>query len=314
MDPVRLPVVPPTPLGVLPPGALTCAAQVDSSFLPSAAQFGLSKHSHMTFLINPGALRKSVSLKISARTRSPDGLLLLLSDAKQMDFAVVKLAGGKVTLSADLGKGPTSVTSPVSITDGLWHTVSAEVSRRSLALAVDGSKPGSASIRGNQLDVDRRLYLGGLPHAHATRRINVSSSFQGCVRSVHLNGAMLDLTKPASRHNVTSCFTDDQAGSYFDGSGHALFRKPNTALNLQVDGRSYITPNPYPQSTSAETKNPVYLGGYPVGVKQNCLSITTRFRGCLKKIQLIKSHLSDTLDLSSAHFLSGVTPDSCPVG
>ncbi|XP_029698573.1 laminin subunit alpha-1 isoform X2 [Takifugu rubripes] len=390
MDPVRLPVVPPTPLGVLPPGALTCAAQVDSSFLPSAAQFGLSKHSHMTFLINPGALRKSVSLKISARTRSPDGLLLLLSDAKQMDFAVVKLAGGKVTLSADLGKGPTSVTSPVSITDGLWHTVSAEVSRRSLVLAVDGSKPGSASIRGNQLDVDRRLYLGGLPHAHATRRINVSSSFQGCVRSVHLNGAVLDLTKPASRHNVTSCFTDDQAGSYFDGSGHALFmrdgykvgsdvsvslefrtsqsegvflgissakidaiglemikgqvvfnvnngagrvtvrsvgpmlcdgrwhrvlaRKTKHSLNLQVDGRSYITPNPYPQSTSAETKNPVYLGGYPVGVKQNCLSITTRFRGCLKKIQLIKPHLSDTLDLSSAHVLSGVTPDSCPVG
>lgn len=65
----------------------------------------------------------SVSLKISARTRSPDGLILLLSDAKQMDFAVVKLTGGKVTLSADLGKGPTSVTSPVSITDGHWHTV-----------------------------------------------------------------------------------------------------------------------------------------------------------------------------------------------
>lgn len=34
---------------------------------------------------------------------------------------------------------------------------------------------------------------------------------------------MLDLSKPASRHNVTSCFTNDQAGSYFDGSGHALF-------------------------------------------------------------------------------------------
>lgn len=110
---------------------------------------------------------------------------------------MVKLTGGKVTLSADLGKGPASVTSPVSITDGHWHTVSltcgrprprvtcvftsvpgpfqviAEVSRRSLALAVDGSKPDSVSIRGNQLDVDRRLYLGGLPHAHATRRINV---------------------------------------------------------------------------------------------------------------------------------------------
>lgn len=151
--------------------------------------------------------------------------------------------------------------------------VSAEVSRRSLSLAVDSSKPGSVSIRGNQLDVEKRLYLGGLPHAHTTRRINVrhfffcnnqskvsfnvavshrgcctsciwsvdpatfpppslppqiSSSFQGCIRSVHLNGAVLDLSKPASRHNVTSCFTNDQAGSYLDGSGYAIFSESNT--------------------------------------------------------------------------------------
>lgn len=51
--------------------------------------------------------------------------------------------------------------------------VSGEVSRRSLSLAVDTSKPDSVSIKGNQLDVEKRLYLGGLPHAHTTRRINV---------------------------------------------------------------------------------------------------------------------------------------------
>lgn len=55
--------------------------------------------------------------------------------------------------------------------------VSAEVSRRSLSLAVDSSKPGLVSIRGNQLDVEKRLYLGGLPHAHTTRRINVGHFF-----------------------------------------------------------------------------------------------------------------------------------------
>lgn len=44
---------------------------------------------------------------------------------------------------------------------------------------------------------------------------------------------------------------------------HLLARKTKHTLSLSVDGRSYTTPNPYPQSTSAETNNPVYLGGYP---------------------------------------------------
>ncbi|XP_067434354.1 laminin subunit alpha-1 [Thunnus thynnus] len=388
-DPAHLPLAPPTHLSALTPGALTCASDAEPSFLPSAAQFGSSRHSHMTFIISPNTVRKSVSLRLSVRSRAQDGLLLLLSDSNQMDHAILRLAAGRLLMSADLGKGPASVTSSVVINDGEWHTVSAEVSRRSVSVSVDGLSPDSVSVKGNQLDVNNRLYLGGLPHTHSTRRINASSSLPGCLRSVSLNGAMLDLSKPASQHDVTSCFTKDQTGSYFNGSGfaeimrdgykvgsdvsvslefrtsqsegvflgissakvdaiglemingqmvfnvnngagrvsvrsigqilcdgqwhHLLARKTKHTLSLSVDGRSFTTLNPYPQSTSAETNNPVYLGGFPVGVKQNCLSISSRFRGCLRNVQLIKSHLNVVLDLRSAHSLLGITPSSCPV-
>ncbi|CAB1439667.1 unnamed protein product [Pleuronectes platessa] len=388
-DPTHVYVATPTYLNALTPGALTCVSEAEPSFLSSAAQFGSSRHSHMTFVINPNSVRKSVSVRLSVRSRAADGLIVLLSDSKHTDFIVVRLMGGRLMMSADLGKGPASVTSSVAINDGDWHTVSAEVSRRSVSLSVDGSSPKSVTVKGNQLDVDNTLYLGGLPHAYTSRRINVSSSLQGCIRSVSLNGAMLDLTKPASQDNVTSCFTKDQTGSYLNGSGYAILmhdgykvgsdvsvslefrtsqsegvflgissakvdaiglemvngqvvfnvnngagrvsvrsighglcdgqwhrllaRKTKHSLSLNVDGRSYTTPNPYPQSTSAETNNPVYVGGYPVGVRQNCLSSSSRFRGCLRNLQLIKSHMSNSLDLSSAHFLLGVTPNSCPV-
>nr|XP_046227110.1 laminin subunit alpha-1 [Scatophagus argus] len=387
-EPAHFPVVPPTRLSTLTPGAFTCESETKPTFLSSATQFGLSKHSHMTFIINPNTVRRSVSVKLSIRSRAQDGLILLLSDSKQMDFIVLRLKEGRLMMSADLGKGPASVTSSVAINDGDWHTVSAEVSRRLLLVTVDSSSPDSVSIKGNQLDVDNRLYLGGLPHTHVARRINVSSSFPGCVRSVSLNGVKFDLSKPTSQHDVSSCFTNDQPGSYFNGSGyaaliqdgykvgsdvsvslefrtsqsegvflgissakvdaiglemidgqvvfnvnngagrvsvrsvgqilcdggwhHLLARKTKHTLSLSVDGHSYTTLNPYPQSTSAETNNPVYLGGYPVGVKQNCLSVSSRFRGCLRNLQLIKSHLSDMLDLSSAYFLLGITPNSCP--
>ncbi|MEQ2160262.1 hypothetical protein GOODEAATRI_031801, partial [Goodea atripinnis] len=93
---------------------------------------------------------------------------------------------------------------------------------------------------------------------------------------------------------------------------HLLARKTKHALTLSIDGSKYNTLNPYPQSTSAETNNPVYLGGFPAGVKQNCLTIRSSFRGCLRNLQLAKSHLNIPLDLSSSHYLSGVTPYSCP--
>uniref|UniRef100_A0A3Q3QS66 Laminin G domain-containing protein n=2 Tax=Monopterus albus TaxID=43700 RepID=A0A3Q3QS66_MONAL len=312
-----------------------------------------------------------------------------LSDSRQMDFISLRLFGGRMMMSANLGKGPASITSSVTINDGDWHTVSAKVSRRSMSVSVNALSPDSVTIKGNQLDVDSRLYLGGLPHTYTARRINVSSSFPGCVQFVSLNGAMLDLSQPYSQHDVTSCFTKDQTGSYFNGSGYAVLmhdgykvgsdvsvslefrtsqsegvflgissakvdaiglemisgqvvfnmnngagrvsvrsvgqmlcdrrwhylhaRKTKHTLSLSVDGRSYTTPNPYPQSTSAETNNPVYLGGYPAGVKQNCLSISSRFRGCLRNVHLTKSHLSNALDPSSAHFLMGVVSNSCPV-
>lgn len=66
----------------------------------------------------------SVSVRLLFRSWALDGLILLLSDSKQMDFVVLRLKEGRVMMSADLGKGPASVTSSVTVNDGEWHTVS----------------------------------------------------------------------------------------------------------------------------------------------------------------------------------------------
>lgn len=42
-----------------------------------------------------------------------------------------------------------------------------------MSVSVDGSRPQSVSVKGNQLNVVNTLYLGGLPDHMTTRRINV---------------------------------------------------------------------------------------------------------------------------------------------
>lgn len=86
------------------------------SFFQRRAQVPEGVHAHLYLL--------SLTLKLSARSRSPDGLIVLLTDARQADFVALKLTGGKLLLSADLGRGPASISSPVSVSDGQWHTVS----------------------------------------------------------------------------------------------------------------------------------------------------------------------------------------------
>lgn len=66
----------------------------------------------------------SMSVRMSIRSQGQDGMILLLADSKHMDFMTLRMTGGKLILSADLGKGPASITSSIAVNDGNWHNVS----------------------------------------------------------------------------------------------------------------------------------------------------------------------------------------------
>ncbi|CAL8292350.1 unnamed protein product [Lota lota] len=384
-NPSHSAVTPPTHLKALAPQTLTCVSGEEPIFLSSTNQFGLSRNSHMTFNINPNTVRKSFVLKLSVRTHADSGLVYLLTSSNHMDYATLQLRGGRLIFTLDLGRGPASSSSAHPVNDGQWHTVRTEFAKRWVSMAIDGVTSDPVSVRGNQLDVDKTLYLGGVAHTHTWKSSNVTHSLPGCVQAVSLNGVRLET--PASQHNTTSCFTHTQTGSYFNGTGyaalvpegykvgsdmsvslefrtgqseavllgissskvdaigleiinrkvvfhvnngagrvsvesvsgvcdglwhHLVAKKSKNSLLLSVDGHTSTTHNPFPQSTSAETNNPVYLGGYPSGVKQNGLSSRSSLRGCVKEVKLVKGHVTKVLDLSSAFSLSGVTPNSCP--
>lgn len=49
-----------------------------------------------------------------------------------------------------------------------------------------------------------------------------------------------------------------------DGRWHTLVaKKLKHSLSLTIDGMTVGAENPHSSSTSAETKNPIYVGGYP---------------------------------------------------
>ncbi|XP_076992059.1 laminin subunit alpha-1 isoform X2 [Tamandua tetradactyla] len=376
------------------PSPVQCAVDPAPGYLPDAHQFGLAPSSHAALPFNQSAVRRKLSVQLSIRTFASSGLIYYMAHQNHIDFAALQLHGGRLHFTFDLGKGRTRVFHPAMLSDGQWHTIKTEYVKRKGFMTVDGQESPVVSIVGDgtTLDVEGKLYLGGLPAEYRAKNIgNTTHSVPACIREVTVNSERLDKERPASTHAVTKCYTEAQEGTFFEGSGYAalvkegykvrsdvnitlefrtsslngvllgissakvdalglelvngrlLFHANNGAgritatyrprtthalcdgrwhtllaakskhrLALTVDGNVVRAESPHTQSTSTDTDNPVYVGGYPAAVKQNCLSTRNSFRGCLRNLAFIKGPQVQSFDFSKAFHLEGVFPHSCP--
>uniref|UniRef100_A0A8C4RZG4 Laminin subunit alpha-1 n=2 Tax=Erpetoichthys calabaricus TaxID=27687 RepID=A0A8C4RZG4_ERPCA len=392
-------------LGGLPPGEATHLKTIRSFYgllkilefkeFTYAYQFGLSANSHMVMPFDETTVKRKFSIQLTLRTFASSGLVYFMAHKNQMDYATLQLLDGQLYFIYDLGKGAAVVTLPDMINDGQWHTVKTDFAKKKATIAINGkeSPPVGAVGDGNSLDVEGKLYLGGLPLGYTIKKIgNVTSSIPACIRNILLNNKPLTQDRTTSGHAVGSCFSTAQEGSYFDGTGFAalvkegykvrsdviisfefrataengvflgissakvdavglelvngkvLFHVNNGAgrltaisknadsslcdgkwhklqanksknrISLTIDGRTVHVANPHSHSTSADTNDPIYVGGYPGNVKQNCLTIQTPFKGCMRSLQLSKGQIREVFDLSMAYERHGVFPHSCPRG
>ncbi|XP_066470578.1 laminin subunit alpha-2 isoform X3 [Tiliqua scincoides] len=102
-------------------------------------------------------------------------------------------------------------------------------------------------------------------------------------------------------------------GSLCDGQWHKVIaNKIKHRLQLTVDGNRVEGISPHTASTSADTHDPVFVGGYPDGLNQFGLTTNIRFRGCIRSLKLIKEAKPLEINFSKALEIKGVQPLSCP--
>ncbi|XP_044280734.1 laminin subunit alpha-2 isoform X5 [Varanus komodoensis] len=103
-------------------------------------------------------------------------------------------------------------------------------------------------------------------------------------------------------------------GSLCDGQWHKVIaHKIKHRALLTVDGHHVEGISPNAASTSAETNDPVFVGGYPDGLSQFGLTINIRFKGCIRSMKLTKGTFKPLeINFSKALEIKGVQPLSCP--
>ncbi|KAI6075043.1 Laminin subunit alpha-1 [Aix galericulata] len=373
---------------------VVCAKDELPDHVQGAHQFGLAKGSHLTLLFNQSTVRKKLSVQLNLRTFASSGLIYYMAHQNQVDFAALQLHGGQLYFSFDLGRGKAVAFHPAVVNDGKWHTIKTEYAKRKGIIIVDGHELVAVSALGDgsTLDVEGKLYVGGLPLDYVAKNLgNVTHSIPACIGSMTINSKQLDKESLVSIFAVNKCYVTVQEGTFFDGSGFAalyregykvrsdvnitlefrttglngvllgvssakvdaigleivngkvLFHVNNGAgritaayepgvtnglcdgkwhklqankskhrISLIIDGNLVQTDNPYIHSTSADTNNPIYVGGYPGDVKQNCLTSKSSFHGCLRNLVLNKGQQAELFEFSKAFDLRGVFPHSCP--
>ncbi|XP_029416828.1 laminin subunit alpha-2 isoform X2 [Nannospalax galili] len=103
-------------------------------------------------------------------------------------------------------------------------------------------------------------------------------------------------------------------GHLCDGQWHKVTaNKIKHRLELTVDGNQVGSQSPNPASTSADTNDPVFVGGFPDGLNQFGLTTNIRFRGCIRSLRLTKGTGKPLeINFAKALELRGVQPVSCP--
>ncbi|XP_039603409.1 laminin subunit alpha-2 isoform X4 [Polypterus senegalus] len=102
-------------------------------------------------------------------------------------------------------------------------------------------------------------------------------------------------------------------GELCDGQWHTIIaNKKHHLLELTVDGKVVEGQSSNVASTSADTNDPVFVGGYPEGLNQYGLTTETPFTGCIRNLELIKGSEAQKIDFTKALALHGVHPLTCP--
>uniref|UniRef100_A0AAR2JGC3 Basement membrane-specific heparan sulfate proteoglycan core protein n=1 Tax=Pygocentrus nattereri TaxID=42514 RepID=A0AAR2JGC3_PYGNA len=112
---------------------------------------------------------------------------------------------------------------------------------------------------------------------------------------------------------VTAMYEPAEGAGLCDSQWHSVSaHKLKHRLELIVDGVKSEAASPDPRSASADTNDPVYVGGYPETLKQFGLTISTPFKGCMRNLKLTKAGKVLEVQLNKALEIKGVQPLTCP--
>ncbi|KAL2079599.1 hypothetical protein ACEWY4_025343 [Coilia grayii] len=168
----------------------------------------------------------SITSYFSFRTFDPEGLLFYGDSNDGKDWFVLSLRGGYPEMHFGKSNMMVTVLGGPKLNNGVWHKLELYNEGEFVVLNVDDKQELRVGMHQNHRGPDRtgfiRLALGGILIDHKKLPILFNPLLDACIRDGH----WLNLSTPwdtTPRKTATPCFPDIKPGSFFPGTGLAIF-------------------------------------------------------------------------------------------
>lgn len=167
----------------------------------------------------------SIKSSFQLRTFDPEGVVFYGDTKNGEDWFVLSLTDGIPMMQISKEGMLISVTGGPKLNDGEWHTLEVSNHGKFVILEVDGSGGLVVGMQTKQMEEgisgQLRLALGGILIDKEQLIVQFEPQMDGCVRE----GSWLNLSVPweAEAEELWPCHPNIQPGSYFPGTGFAVF-------------------------------------------------------------------------------------------
>ncbi|XP_064184911.1 sex hormone-binding globulin [Anguilla rostrata] len=185
----------------------------------------------------------SIKSSFEFRTLDPEGVVFYGDTKGGADWFVLGLRGGVPEMQVGKANTLTSVAGGPKLNDGKWHKVELRSEGVFVVLEVDGTAALVLGLHTNPEDYNlegkMRLSLGGILVRELELLNPLRTEMDGCVRA----GNWLNLSTPWEidvNEELRPCFDEIQKGSYFPGTGLALFNSSDFPAKQMDEGGAEV--------------------------------------------------------------------------
>ncbi|GFT66347.1 protein slit [Trichonephila clavipes] len=157
--------------------------------------------------LDPLHTKPDAKISITFATEQSYGVMLYNGESQHL---AVELFRGRIRVSYDVGNYPVSTMfSYETVSDGGPHTVELTLIKKNFTMKVDNGTSRTIVNEGvkEYLEVSSPLYMGGVSEEVASSALKQwhlrnTSSFDGCIKDVRLNGKLLDFMNARKQQRV----------------------------------------------------------------------------------------------------------------
>ncbi|KAL1021714.1 hypothetical protein UPYG_G00017080 [Umbra pygmaea] len=185
-------------------------------------------------------IQTGFSAEFDFRTFDQEGVIFFAGGHLNSSWIILAVHQGKLELQLKYGAVSRVTSSGPVVNDGQWRKISVEEQGRSLVIKIDREAVMKIAVIGDLFTMNKGLHelnltVGGMPFKENGLINQLNPRLDGCMREWRwLSGEDTSIQETIKSNDNMQCFTTENPGAYFPGTGFARFDIIHESPSLNV--------------------------------------------------------------------------------